>query len=87
MGLKRNHPDLFEKAKAFEDNEGDGFTWRNGQTLDEVIARAEAREIENKKKGIITTDRSSKIQRWQDIIAQEEDEDDNLEKPCFTCSL
>jgi len=87
LGLKRNHPDLFEKAKAFEDNEGDGFTWRNGQTLDEVIAKAEAREVENKKKGIITTDRSSKIQRWQDIIAQEEDEDDNLEKPCFTCSL
>ena len=48
-----------------------------------MIAK-EAREIENKKKGIITTDRSSKIQRWQDIIAQEEDEDDNLEKPCFT---
>ena len=43
------------------------------------LSQEQKQEIENKKKGIITTDRSSKIQRWQDIIAQEEDEDDNLE--------
>lgn len=181
LWLKRIHPDLFKRSQEFEDNEGDGFTWRQEGTLDDVVAKAELAEkfkirkqvyeemelngedtglypdpkttysqwkvldakggklilkcsskeeaeqyiddtddkslkiVESKLKVLalpeydetelghraqaiienmiknqsnqIASDRTSKVQRWQDIIEQEEDEDDDLEKPCFTCSL
>tara|TARA_B100000886_G_scaffold339592_1_gene305552 strand:+ start:1281 stop:2102 length:822 start_codon:yes stop_codon:yes gene_type:complete len=85
LGLKRKHPKLFERAKAFEEDSGNGFTWRQGATLDEVVAKAEAKEAANGG-NIIATDRSSKIQRWQDIIDNEIDEEDD-DIGCLTCSL
>jgi 3'-phosphoadenosine 5'-phosphosulfate sulfotransferase (PAPS reductase)/FAD synthetase len=33
--LKKNHPELFEKAKEYE-RFSDGFTWCEGRTLDEI---------------------------------------------------
>jgi len=85
LGLKRKHPKLFERAKAFEEESGNGFTWRQGATLDEVVAKAEAKEAANGG-NIIATDRTSKIQRWQDIIDNEIDEEDD-DIGCLTCSL
>ena len=85
LGLKRKHPKLFERAKAFEEDSGNGFTWRQGATLDEVVAKAEAKEAANDG-NIIATDRSSKMQRWQDIIDNEIDEEDD-DIGCLTCSL
>ena len=83
LGLKRNHPDLFEKAKEIERSSGDGFTWVKGRNLDEVVEYAEKRE---KEKGIISTDKTSKLERWQEILAQEEDEEDD-DKACLICTL
>ena len=85
MGLKRKHPELFEKAKAFEEESGNGFTWRQGLTLDEVVAKAEAKEAQLGP-NIIASDRSSKMQRWQDIIDNEIDEEDD-DVGCITCHL
>ena len=56
-----------------------------GATLDEVVAKAEAKEVANGG-NIIATDRSSKMQRWQDIIDNEIDEEDD-DIGCLTCSL
>lgn len=42
LGLLQNHPDLFEKAKAFEkyDSEtGERYTWNQGESLDELAQR------------------------------------------------
>ena len=95
LGLKRNHPDLFEKAKEFENIErekydwkdGDvsipntGYTWSSQGSLDELVARAEKREKED---GVIG---SSKIsERWQDILRAGEDEDAE-EQACMICTL
>ena len=58
LGLKRNHPELFEKAKEFENKirtkfdwkegevefGGHGYTWSSQGTLDELVKRAEMRE-------------------------------------------
>ena len=73
------------KAKAFEIESGNGFTWRQGATLDEVVAKAEAKETMHGS-NIIATDRASKMQRWQDIIDTEIDEEDD-DMGCLTCSL
>ena len=95
LGLKRNHPDLFEQAKAFEMRErskyswkdgevdiaGHGYTWSSQGSLDELVAKAEKRE---KELGLITTDKKST--RWQDVMKQWED-DDPEDQACVICSL
>jgi hypothetical protein len=95
LGLKRNHPKLFEKAKAFEARErkkyswkdgevdiaGRGYTWNSSGTLDELVAKAEKRE---KELGIIA--KESKSTRWQDVMEQWED-DDPEDQACLICSL
>lgn len=96
LGLKRNHPELFEKAKAFEqkirkkfdwqDGEvevgGYGYTWSSQGTVEELVAKAEKREREQ---GIIATSKAVS-QRWQDILRESED-DDPEDQSCLICSL
>lgn len=95
LGLKRNHPELFEKAKGFEkqlrkkydwkDGEVDipntGYTWSSQGSLDEIVARAEKRE---KEQGIIATSKTT--ERWQDALRKSED-DDPEDQSCLICSL
>ena len=96
LGLKRNHPELFQKAKEFEQRkrekmdwkegpieiQGHGYTWSSQGSLDELVARAEARE---KKEGIIATS-GVPTDRWQDILKNAED-DDPEDQACLICSL
>ena len=94
LGLKRNHPHLFEKAKAFENKirtkfdwkegevefGGHGYTWSSQGTLDELVARAELRE----KKDLNKTKKVN--ERWQDVLRAGED-DDPEDQACLICSL
>ena len=95
LGLKRNHPELYDKAKAIEDtvhvkgfdwNTGErkvvkkGYTWSEVGTLDVVVNLAEKREAEGKKH------KPKETRRWQDIV-KEQDEDDPEDKACIICSL
>jgi len=81
LGLKRRHPTLFEQAKEIERVAGDGYTWVQGKTLDEVVARAEERERLNLAKVAKGT------QRWQDVLRYEEDDEDPEDQACLICSL
>lgn len=95
LGLKRNHPELYERAKSFEkvqrkkwdwkDGEVDvpntGYTWNSQGALDELVARAEKREREE---GIIGS--SKFTERWQDVLRDSED-DDPEDQACLICSL
>lgn len=96
LGLKRNHPDLFEKAKAYEQRirskydwkEGViaipyGYTWSRGMTLDEIVERAEAKERE---RGIIAKTYYTDTARWQDVLKNASD-DDVEDQACLICSL
>jgi 3'-phosphoadenosine 5'-phosphosulfate sulfotransferase (PAPS reductase)/FAD synthetase len=83
LGLKRNHPELFEKAKKIEKKSGNGYTWVQGKTLDEVIAHAEKKELE---KGIIHKTHSTDKERWQSMLMNME-EDDAEDQSCLICSL
>jgi 3'-phosphoadenosine 5'-phosphosulfate sulfotransferase (PAPS reductase)/FAD synthetase len=93
LGLKRNHPELFEKAKAFEGRArekyvfgeglkefGDGqYTWRQEGNLDEVVEQAEAKEKTDKKKI-----KKVKLDWKEELLNHDKDTDDQA---CLICSL
>lgn len=95
LGLKRNHPELFEKAKMFENRKrekfdwaegmqeigGHGYTWSSQGSIEELVSRAEKREASQ---GIISSDKGSA--RWQDLLKQQDD-DDPEDQSCLICSL
>lgn len=78
LGLKRNHPALFDHAKKIEKTAGNGYTWVQGMTLDEVVKRAEENEQRKGARNVIV-----KKGRWQEAIL----EDENDEKACLICNL
>jgi hypothetical protein len=94
LGLKRNHPELYEKAKEFEgrtrrkfdwvegerDVGGYGYTWSPKGPLDAIVARAEERE----EKGLFFKQKQS--QRWQDALKNDMDDDPD-DQSCLICSL
>lgn len=91
LGLKRRHPELFEKAKEYEnrprerydwesgkgDGGGVGYTWSSRGDLDYLVERAIAKEQDA---GVIT---STKHQTWQNMLAA----DDGDEEGCAICHL
>lgn len=95
LGLKRNHPSLFEKAKEFEnrirtkydwkDGEiefgGHGYTWNKQGTLEELVKRAELREANNIRNNNKTQE------RWQDVLRYQEEDDDPEDQACVICAL
>jgi 3'-phosphoadenosine 5'-phosphosulfate sulfotransferase (PAPS reductase)/FAD synthetase len=49
VGLHDLHPDMFEKAKSFEKPEI-GFTWVQGESLDDILARRDQIEEEEQRR-------------------------------------
>lgn len=96
LGLKRNHPELFERAREYEqrlrtkydwkDGEvpisGHGYTWSSQGTIDELVARAENRE---KELGIIATNKKTS-EKWLQTLKNMKD-DDPYDQACLVCSL
>ena len=95
LGLKRNHPELYEKAKQYENKKREkfswkegrqdintkGYTWVEGGTLDEIVAKAEKNENNKKSK-------NSKIETWQNILNDDDDDDDDdEERACTICDV
>lgn len=94
LGLKREHPELFEKAREYENRKrerfdwevgksdagGYGYTWSSQGTLEELIARAEERE---KNENLIVS--GNKL-RWQEMLRNSVD-DDPEDRACLICSL
>jgi len=91
VGLKENHPDLFEKAKAYEvAPEGQPtYTWDAKESLEELSAenrvaaikrRTEAM-IQSLKEDVPTLDASSRAQ----VMAWLADEEDQEDQACFVC--
>ncbi|RKZ92549.1 MAG: phosphoadenosine phosphosulfate reductase [Candidatus Parabeggiatoa sp. nov. 1] len=84
IGLYENHPDLFEKARAYEQfhrDQGRNHTWTPSETLDDLIARAS--EIKQKSELRITR---KKAKNLMEAVLMEE-EDDPEDQACLICSL
>lgn len=83
VGLYENHRDLFEQAMEYESSHSDGrnYTWNEGETLKELIARREEIKKEyQKKQERIEENRSNKF--LIDILDDEEDEE-----LCTVCAI
>ena len=94
LGLKENHPHLFELAKEYETRERTKFNWRDGEVatggvgytwsqsgnLDEIVEKARIKREKQTEEGVISSD------RWQDVL-KASDDDDQEDQACIICSL
>ena len=77
IGLKKHHPDLFNKAKEYEkfdENSGKKYTWNQSGTLDELL-------LKTKKEKIVKLTKSKKL------IDNFSDNEDDSDDGCLICTL
>ncbi len=82
IGLYENHPEYFEKARAFElfhKNEGRDHTWSQSESLDEMLARKD--DIKAKFQAM---NKGEKSKNLMDAVINDEDEDDG-DEGCLIC--
>ncbi len=87
IGLKKEHPDLFEKAKKYEkidQQSGRSFTWQQGESLKEMAAR-ENEIIARHDKAMASQMKESNQTLFQ-VLEEVLDMDDD-EEPCLICHL
>lgn len=78
IGLKDNHPELFERAKKYEkpdEETGVRYTWSSVGTLDELISRPDRAASKSTIK---------KSKRLMDIV---DDIEDDSNRGCLQCTL
>ena len=89
VGLAENHPDLFEKAKAYEKTttpSGERYTWAQGESLDELLGRKK----EIKKNYQVLLDRlaaKTPNRPLLQVFDSAHAEDDGVEPPCVICDI
>jgi hypothetical protein len=83
IALAERHPDLFERAKNYEKvntSTGEQFTWSQGETLEQLMARAnDIKALINSRKNV-----TSRI-CWQEQLANLNEEEES--ESCLVCSL
>jgi len=80
-GLKKNHPEFFDKAKTYEvpdPKTGKVFTWNQAGTLDEIVEKYNNKKINEKDKKI--------SKRLIDNISENSSDDDD-DEGCLICTL
>ncbi len=81
------HPDLFWQAVAYEQNHKDGrtYTWTDGETLLELLARKDTIVAEHEKAMTRQQQRQATKSLAEVLAAVLDEEDDTL--PCLACHL
>lgn len=89
VGLMERHPELFEKAKAYEKQgyagEAKSFTWVNGTTLEEMAERKDEIKAYHQKrmeKEMAKNSSSNLVDVFSDVV-----NDDDQEDSCLICEL
>ncbi|MDX2105610.1 MAG: phosphoadenosine phosphosulfate reductase family protein [Candidatus Melainabacteria bacterium] len=85
--LSEEHPDLFEQALAYERDHSDGrtFTWSQGESLLELVARKE-QIIADHEKAMQRELAKKPNQPLSQVLEAALDEDDDT-LPCLSCHL
>ncbi|MBA4026711.1 MAG: phosphoadenosine phosphosulfate reductase [Cyanobacteria bacterium DS3.002] len=85
--LAEEHPDLFQKALDYEQNHSDGrtYTWSDGESLVQLIARKEQIIIDHEKAMARQQQKKPNQPLAEALEAILDDENDTL--PCLACHL
>jgi hypothetical protein len=90
VGLRERHPDLFEKAKAYEkvdETAGIRYTWSQGESLVDLEDPKRVEDIKQKHKRAVQNQTHPQLgQRLVQIFGAALDEEDDTE-PCFICHI
>lgn len=90
VGLQERHPDLFEKAKAYEKVDaatGVRYTWNQRESLEELAEPDRVAEIKARhEKALANEIKLQPGQKLIQIFSATLDEDDDSE-PCMICNL
>jgi 3'-phosphoadenosine 5'-phosphosulfate sulfotransferase (PAPS reductase)/FAD synthetase len=88
IGLKENHPQLFEKAKSYErpeTKEALGFTWSQAEALTDLENPARQADIQRKAERRASAVRSLDSKRLMSILEEDDESAGNL--PCSHCHI
>jgi len=85
--LSEEHPDLFQKALDYEQNHSDGrtYTWSDGESLVQLIARKEQIIIDHEKAMARQQQKKPNQPLAEALETVLDDENDTL--PCLACHL
>jgi len=90
VGLKENHPDLFEESKTYEkegDNGQPGYTWAQRESLTQLERPERIADIKDKHAAAMEREKGrNKNARLIDIL-QETFDGENDDQPCMACHL
>lgn len=90
IGLLENHPDLYEKAKAFEklgDEKITKFTWTEGESLEELANPGRISQIkENHEKAMLREKKARPNRPLVEILSEVLDEE-NDDMACNICHI
>ncbi|HYB98812.1 MAG TPA: phosphoadenosine phosphosulfate reductase family protein [Candidatus Limnocylindrales bacterium] len=88
LGLKGNHPELFEEAKSYEKTDlesGKRYTWQQNESLEELENESRARKIRDGEARKRTTSKGTTlVSILGEAIEPQEDDD---ESSCLICHL
>lgn len=90
LGLKENHPRLFEDAKAYEkiDAEtGRRFTWSQNESLDELTRPDHAAKIKRRRLKTLQTENATRPELPLIEVFAEALDQDNDDEDCLICHL
>ncbi len=86
--LAEEHPDLFAQAVAYESSHSDGrrYTWTQGETLMELLARRDAIVAEHERSIARMQTRRGPNAPLAEVLAATLDEEDG-NQPCIVCQV
>jgi 3'-phosphoadenosine 5'-phosphosulfate sulfotransferase (PAPS reductase)/FAD synthetase len=84
--LAQEHPDLFAEAVDYEQSHSDGriYTWTQGETLLELIARKD-RIIDDNTKAVDREQKNHKHESLAEVLERVLEDEDN--EPCLICHM
>jgi len=89
VGLKERHPELFEKAKAYEkidESTGVRYTWSQSESLSELEEPKRIAEIKQKHLASLESESRNSSTKLYQILGNALDDEDDTE-PCLICTL
>ena len=88
MGLKENHPDLFELSKQYEKNDpetGRRYTWSKNESLEQLADPKRMRQIKDSQEKAVEAKKKAKPnQRLVEVFGEVLDDEDDDES-CLIC--